>query len=487
MDDRARIAKLLRRFCLGVQTSELDRLTKLGFEKAKAEILNPERTDEKFPISFWEFAKQDDGKIESNSFQVRPWWAVRMLMTKRPSQEKLTLFWHDHFAVDVEKIYEAPIMVEYLDVLRSHGMGKFRDLLMAVFKQGALLAYLDNHTSNRIHPNENFAREALELFSMGEGNYSEKDVQELARAFTGWSFHYAGFGLEIPYEKLRERMNSNKMAVANVCYVPALHDDGEKTILGKTGKFGLEEAVDLLAAHPATAKTITEKLWNFYAGFPPSAKVQENLISAWKKSDGEIRSVLAAILNQPEFWTPEHERSVTKSPVDWSVGLFRSFDLGDTILQLRGNPKDEFTAVKKEVREAGNGLTYLMDLQGLRLLFPPDVGGWTWGSAWLTTENIAQRLKHSDVIFWGGGNDRPFAMMLANKIKQQGKSGSVEEIVDAVLEHFDVPEIGERKQALFDLATKRGGVKALEKPDSAAYLFAQLSRNIFAIPEFQLC
>lgn len=487
MNEAERIGHLLRRFGFGAGRIEAKPYLEMGFEKAKRALLHEEQVDERFPISHWEYATQDDKKVDPNAYHVGGTWALRMLLTRRPAQEKLTLFWHDHFAVDAEKVFEAPTMLSYLETLRSKGKGKFRELLHAVVKQGALISYLDNHTSNRVHPNENFARELVELFTMGEGNYTEKDVKEIARAFTGWTMHYVGLGLDVDFEKLRDRMTRSKLALFNFCYVNAIHDHGPKTILGKTAPFTGEQVLDMLANHPATIKFICGKLWRFYAGTEPTAKVLDRLGAAWKKSDGEIRTVLAAIMDSPEFWSEDCVRQLPKSPADWTVGLFRSFGWQDLIVQLRGNPTNEFTPLKKEIREAAGGLYYLMQQQGMALLFPPDVDGWEWGRGWISTDNNLHRVRHGDVIFYGGGEDRPFANWMIDLLVNKDKADTPEKLIQSFVEIFDVPLDAQRAMALVEACKKYGGMEALKNKDSAAYMFAQVAKVAFSMPEFHLC
>lgn len=487
MNEAQRIAHLLRRFGIGAGSQQLQPYLAKGFERAKDAILNDERIDEQFPISHWHYATQEDKKVDANAYHVGGWWALRMMMTRRPFQEKMTFFWHDHFALDAEKISEAPTMLAYLETMRTQGRGNFETLLKQVVHQGALFASLDNHVSNRILPNENFARELLELFTLGEGHYSEKDVREVSRAFTGWSMHYVGIGLEIPYETLRDRMTANKLAMLNACYVPALHDDGSKTILGKSGNFDGDDVMKQLANHPTTAHTLCGKLWAFFGSSKPHAGVIDRMAATWLKSNGHIKSVLKTMVDDPAFWSPECVRQLHKSPIDFTVGLFRDFGWHDIMLQLFGKPKGDFEPLKKELREAGGGLHYLMSQQGLSLLFPPDVAGWDWGESWVTTDNLIRRRTLADVIFWGGGDDRPFSVYLANHMKTIAKVQSTEGLVDVYCAFFDVPTTDQQKQTLVSACESKGGLKALDNKDSAANLFASISKLAFAIPEFHLC
>ncbi len=484
LTESQKVSHLLRRFGLGAGRYQRQAFEKLGADKTLDALLNDDRSDEGFPISPWEFAAQTKDTIDTGAYHLAGYWSLRFFLTKRPLEQKLSLFWHDHFAVDFEKVYEMPMMYGYLETIRTKGRGKFKDLLNALFKQGAIYMFLDQHTSNRIHPNENFARELFELFTMGEGNYTEKDVLEAARALTGWSLHYLGTGLNYDYEKLRMMTAKADMCINNVCYVPAMHDEGQKTILGTTKNWSADDLIEMLAEHPQTAKYICSKLWTYFAGIAPT---EVTLTAAWKKSDGDIRTILRTIATAQEFWSSDVVGQRTKSPMDYTIGLYRSFDVAPLILTLRGNVTDPYTPIKKEVRDMAGGLYYLMSRQGMSLLLPPNVAGWDWGESWINASTTMERLNLSNTIFWGGGPDRGLAVWMATKLKTDDKVTTPEQIVLGVADVLDVPLNEAAKKSLTDACAKYGGVAALENKDQAANLFARLSRLMFAIPEFQLC
>lgn len=485
MDEVAKTSHVLRRLGLGAGRQELAKYPK-GSKATIDALLNDDQVDDAFDLDPWRFMRQDDGKLETGSYIVGPWWALRMVLTKAPAKEKLTLFWHDHFALDGDKVGEGPTMLAYLDVLRSKGRGKFKDLLKAVMTQGAMLLYLDGQTSHRIRPNENLARETFELFTMGEGSgYTEKDIKELARALTGWSMHYMGNFLEEKYEQTKKRADENRMALQNFCYVPALHDEGVKVILGKSANFSGEEALDWIASRPQTAKYICTKLWAYYAYPDPEPKVVEKLMAAWKASDGEIRAVLRAIVNQPEFWSERCVESMPKSPADWIVANFRAMDLREDVLKGHVAGASE-KAIEKNLRELAGTIYYLMAQQGMQLLYPPNVAGWNWGAGWLGADTSVKRIKSSDGLFWTGGETRPYAIRTVALLKGKGVTDPAS-IVDGFLELFDARISPEQKATLVGVCEKRGGMKALENKDQSANLFAGISRALFACPEYQLC
>lgn len=486
MTELERKAHLLRRFSFGAGRCELDRFPTTS-AATLAKLLSEDKTPDSFTISPWQFSAQADGKLDTNSYHMGPWWALRMVMTQCPLTEKLTLFWHDHFAIEAEKVGEAPTMASYLEVLRTKGRGKFRDLLKAVMTQGAMLWYLDGHISHKTKPNENLAREIFELFTMGEGSgYTETDIRELSRAITGWSLHYMGSYMEMPYDKVKERADGARMAINNVCYVPALHDDGTKTILGKSQRFTWDEALDHIASHPQTARYIATKLWSFYAYPDPEPAVIERLMKVWKQTDGEIKAILKAIAEAPEFWSEKCVRSMPKSPADWVVGNLRNLDLAPILYALHKKPEKDITPVVKELRDAANTAYYLMSQQGLQLLFPPDVSGWKWGEGWLSADTSAKRIRSGDAIYWGGGDARPISVHTANLLKTKFAVTDVPTLVDAYLALVDAEVTPEQKALMVERCTKAGGMGALAKPNSAAGLFSTLSRLVCAVPAYQL-
>lgn len=485
LDEKDRRRHLLRRFGLGAGRYETRRYERSGKAPLSIDDLIEEARTDDFPIDPWEFAAQEDGRIDTGAYQLSGWWALRMLMTRRPLQERMTLFWHDHFAVDYEKVFEMPMMAGYLEVLRRHGLGRFGDLLEAVFLQGALYSYLDQHASNRIHPNENFARELLELFTVGLGNFEEKDVAELARALTGWSVHYLGIGIDMEYEKLRTLAARNGMGLMNACHVPALHDAREKTILGKTAKWEAMQALAMLAKHPKTAEHICGKLWDWFAAKPASSETMKRLQGAWNRSNGEIAAVLRAIAEAPQFWDEDEVGRKPKCPIESVVSLYRCFDVTDILLLARGAQKSPQTPIRMELRGAAGALSYLMSLQGMTLLLPPNVGGWEWGSAWINPALSIERLKLPGVVFWGG-DDRPMTSLLSARILQDLKPTTSEQLVRGIADILDLDLPQEAMPALIATADRHGGVKALANRDQAAGLFTDACRLLFAVPAAQL-
>src|ERR1041385_2269342 len=272
-------AHLLNRAGFSGPPTEIEKLIALGPEKAVSHFVDyesipddtadpswakpsPERTKQflamrdKSEEERRKLLREEQQSQRQHLLELRGWWFERMAKGPRPLQEKMVLFWHGHFATSVEKVREAYLMWRQNDLFRRLATGNWLDMLIEVAQDPAMLVWLDQAQSRKEHPNENFAREVMELFALGEGHYTEKDITEAARALTGWS-----------YERPRQRFVAR----------PMWHDRGEKTIFGQKGNFDGEDFLKLVVEQPQSARFITAKLWNFFAGEPPPEKVNEAL------------------------------------------------------------------------------------------------------------------------------------------------------------------------------------------------------------------
>jgi uncharacterized protein (DUF1800 family) len=247
---------------------------------------------------YWNFA---DGR-ETN--RVTTWLADRMLKTNRPLQEKLVLFWHGHFATGNDKVHDYRQMMSQFAMLRDNANGSLRNLLIGIGKDPAMLVYLDNRQNVKGHPNENFAREILELFSLGVGNYTEKDIKEAARAFTGWG------------------LDSNGFAYLDR---PSLHDDGEKTFLGKTGAFKGEDIVDIILQQPACSHCIARKLYRFFGREDFSKEFEDKLAASLARNNYEMRPFWSRFSFPRISTVPQPTPLRSRAPCNWWCPLIRSW------------------------------------------------------------------------------------------------------------------------------------------------------------------
>ncbi len=280
--------------------------------------------------------------------RVANWWAERMMLTPRPLEEKMTLFWHGHFATEQEKVMDYRLMLDQNTMLREHATGSFRDLLIGASKDPAMLIYLDNRKNVVGHANENYAREIMELFALGVGNYSEDDIKEAARAFTGWR-------------------NEGRRFVDD----RQLHDAGEKTILGRTGNFDGEDVVDILLGQEVCARFIAGKIYRFLVREDLGADLEESLAAILRDADYQIAPLLRAIFLSRDFYAPPAFATRVKGPVGFLVSTYRKLGLE---------------------RMPGSLYFPLVSTQlGQALGDPPNVAGWAGGRSWINPSTLIER------------------------------------------------------------------------------------------------
>lgn len=280
---------------------------------------------------------------------LRRWWLTRMVLTKRPLLEKMTLFWHGLLTSSYSASARTNLMYVQNEFLRTHALGSLSDLLVGITTDGAMLKWLDGTGSGKAHPNENYARELMELFTMGVGNYTEADVRAGARALTGW---------------VVDKQNQ-------VVFRPQAHDDSVKTYLGHTGNFGVKDVISIILDNPATPRYLAGRMWSFFVYPDPTDAELATVITAYRQSKGNIRSMMEAVLRSPAFSSPKAYRALVKSPVELIAGFARQM----------GHPIDAATAA------AG-------DAMGQGLLDPPNVAGWPPGAAWLSTGSWMARMRY---------------------------------------------------------------------------------------------
>ena len=280
--------------------------------------------------------------------RVGYWWAERMLDTHRPLEEKLALFWHGHFATAQNKVRDYRKMLGQIDLFESYGAGNFGDLLVAVAKDPAMLYYLDAGVNVKGAANENFAREVMELFTMGVGNYTEEDVREAARAFTGWNFENLDF-------------------VVNT----AQHDGGSKTFLGRTGNFDGVDVLRIILEQPVTAEYIAAKIYRYLVREDPSPALITQLGTLLRDSDYELRPLLTTVFLSRDFYSQASYGAHIKGPVEHVVAMLKQLGAED----VPGIPDFNETTIAL----------------GQHLLNPPSVAGWAQGKSWITPASLQER------------------------------------------------------------------------------------------------
>ncbi len=296
--------------------------------------------------------------------RIAYWWANRMLNTKRPLEEKLTLFWHGHFANSETKVREYRKMLKQNQTFRQHATGNFRDLMIAVAQDPAMLYFLDAGVNVKGAPNENFAREIMELFTMGVGNYSEKDIREAARAFTGW--------------------NANDLIfVVN----QDLHDDDDKTLLGQTGNFDGVQVIDIILAQPATATHLSAKLYRYLVRADLSPELNQKVAAVFRDNNYELKPLLRTLFLSRDFYSPASVGTHIKSPVQLVVSTYKKLD--QTVIP--GNP--DFNEVTTTL--------------GQTLFWPPTVAGWAQGRSWITPGLLLERGNFAQNVLFPNINFMP--------------------------------------------------------------------------------
>lgn len=287
-------------------------------------------------------------RLRNEGLALRAWWLEEMRTTPSPITERMTLFWHSHFVSSLRKVRQPLWMYRQNQLFRREALGSFRRLLHEVARDPAMLVYLDLANSRQGEPNENFAREVMELFTIGRGNYSEADVKEAARAFTGWG-------------------------VGGTVFRPRRHDAESKTVLGVTGPLDGDGVLDILLDHPGTARNLSEKAWReFISDDPPPAEI-ERLAGILRRHNYELKPWLRAIFLSPAFWSAQNRATLVKSPVELVVGSLR---------QLQVTPEAD--------------LAYLGALKnmGQDLFAPPNVKGWPRNAGWITADTLMAREQY---------------------------------------------------------------------------------------------
>jgi len=347
--DARKAAHLLRRAGFGASPAETDAAVAKGLEETVDDLFadapdSEQDFDRTFAAISGRFVNASDARV------CQAWWLFRMLTTRVPLREKLTLFWHGHFATSIHKVEDTQLMLQQVDTLRRLGLGCFRELVLAIARDPAMIVWLDGESNVKDHPNENFARELMELFTCGIGNYTEQDVLEAARAFTGW--HREG---------------------PRFAFTADVHDSGAKRILGRRGKFDGSDVIDLLAAHPATPRFIARKLLRFFACPNPTDAVVAEAAELYDRTQLNTRLFVRELFQSRYFFSEDCLRTRISSPVEFVVGTVRTLNIRQPALDL----VDQVTTMGQE------------------LLAPPNVKGWDGEEKWINSTTLAARMTYA--------------------------------------------------------------------------------------------
>ena len=413
-DGIALMAHLMRRAGFGATYEELEARAVQGYEATVEELLHPEeQPDLEYDLIIRYRASWEE---VSNLEDTQDSWTYRMINTRRPLEEKMTLFWHSVLCTGYTKCEHGRQLQLQIDMFRRHGMGSIPNLLLELSKDPAMVFFLDNCMSHKDAINENYGRELLELFSMGVGmdghpNYSEDDVQVCARAFTGWTITNAM--PRYPYGKYDSQF----------AYNPNDHDGGEKTFLGETGRWNGEDVIDIIAKQPATARFISRHLYNFFVADEPQVPAWQHnppndpeaiktLEEEYFRSNYDVRSMLSVLFNSDFFKQARFAK--VKSPTEAVIGTMRL--VGD------------YTFPKPGL----HSISLVTGYMGQDLLNPPTVEGWHTGKEWIDSGTLVERINFAaDQV---GNIDLPGIRSIIDRLSSEGASISAERLINGCLE-----------------------------------------------------
>lgn len=459
----ALMAHLMRRAGFGAPFEELESRTAKGYEATIEELLQPDKQPDMERDIMMRYKTEWVSQAGLEGQQEE--WTYQMINSKRPLQEKIALFWHGILVTGHAKCeYPRQQQLE-LDMFRTVGMGNFRELLQALSKDPAMVFYLDNCMSHKDAINENWGRELLELFSLGVGmdgeqNYSEDDVKEAARAFTGWTV--TNSIPRYPYGKYE----------ASFIYDPSDHDEANKTFLGETGNFNGEDIVDILVKQPGTARFVARHLYNFFVADEPQVPAWKDtpprdieaikmLEEEYFRSNYDISSMLRVLFNSNFFKNSRFEK--VKSPTETVVGTMRL--VGD------------YTTPKLGL----NALTLNIRYMGQDLLNPPTVEGWHTGKEWIDSGTLVERINFTaDQV---GNTDLPGVKNIIERFNSEGSTISHEQFISGCLEMLGAYELTpETHSQLMEMAQSEGEVKT-RTPEFETRV-GQMLQSIVATTEY---
>ena len=462
------MAHLLRRAGFGATRDELASYADKGYEATVEELLAPKGEQRMSDYLVRRFHPELSGMM--GPLAPGENWLYRMSTTTAPLQEKMTLFWHGIFATGYNKVIHGKALSDQTRMFRRYAMGSFRDLLVELSKDPAMIIWLDNQDNYKGAINENYGRELLELFSMGVGNYTEEDIKECARAFTGWTI------ANRQYMELRSQRDSDwpyGRISWHFEFHPEYHDYGEKTFLGETGNWNGDDIVDIICKQPATARFISRHLYSFFvADEPPVPEwpytpprdpdAIETLAQAYFDNGYNIGAMLRVLFNSDFFKAEDVRYTKVKSPVELVAG----------VLRLTG----EFDRPRYEILDRFNQATFM----GQYLNNPPSVEGWHQGTDWLDSGTLVERINFASQQI--GDTDKPGIRAMIGRISSElSETTSPERLVDACLEEVGALEVDEstrRTLVNFSAQGSQGG-------NTDSQHIADVLQMVAATQEFQ--
>ena len=458
--DIALMAHLMRRAGFGATREELEERAARGYEATVEELLNPENQPalDRYELVRYHPWTWKPGTLPGMGAAEWLWFMVN---TQRPLEEKMALFWHQVFATGVSKVDHYDEITRMVAMFREKGMGSYKELITELAQNPAMIYWLDNCENHAGAVNENWGRELLELFSMGVGNYTEVDVREASRAFTGWTIEP-----KLPRGPLGRHD-------WNFTYVPSDHDDADKTFLGETGNFNGDDIINIVCQHPATATFVARHLYNYFvadeaqvpawAVTPPRDQDAIDLLAdTFVESNYDIKSILRVLFNSDFFKNARYAR--LKNPAEVVVGTMK-------LVGGYGFPAPGIGELSRQAQYMGQDL-----------LNPPSVEGWHTGVEWINSGSLMRRINFTaDLV---GDVERPGVQSIVNRLKAQGEL-SPEAFVDTCLDLMGPLEVNaETRQELIDHTGASGALTWNSEPQAAERV-SELLQLIVSLRDYQ--
>ncbi|MGZ0216572.1 MAG: DUF1800 domain-containing protein [Acidimicrobiales bacterium] len=460
--DRELVAHLMRRAGFGATQDEIDILELRDYEDIVEDLLNPEQfpePEEDVARRYWIALNNPDGP------NYPAYWIYRMVNTLRPTEEKMALFWHHLFPTSAGKSSDPPSSNVQIETFRRNALADFETILLDLAKDPAMIYFLDNSENHNGEPNENWGRELLELFSMGVGNYTESDIKNAARAFTGWTFTQP-IPLD-PYARYPSEF----------LYLENDHDDGEKSFLGETGPFNGEDIIAIIVKQPATAKFLSRHLYNFFVADEPQVPAWDNvppldpdaidiLVKAYIDSKGEISAMLRVLFNS-EFFKNGRFKKI-KSPTELVVGT----------VKIAGGmkfPEPGHTGMADAAAAMG---------QGLQL--PPTVEGWHTGKEWIDGGTLTERVNFA--VNQLANTSADSTKKIVDYLSAEGGTASPNQLVEACVAATGCTNVtDETRSALIESAASEGVLSfdTETATKSSAARIASMLQSIVSSIEYQ--
>lgn len=471
-NDIGLIAHLMRRAGFGANREQIGMHANAGYQNTVEALLNPGEEDRMDDHLIRRFHPELSGMMGPNAPGQN--WLYRMATTSAPLREKMALFWHGIFATGYAKVIHGKALSDQTRMFRTFGMGSFKDLLIQLSKDPAMIIWLDNQDNHNGAINENFGRELLELFTMGVGNYTERDIKECARAFTGWTI------ANREYMELRSQRDSDwpyGRIAWHFKYHPEDHDDGEKEFLGQRGRFNGEDIIHIICQQEATARFISRHLYSFFVSDEPpipewrytpptNPEAIDELTRVYFDSNYDISAMLRALFNSSYFQSQDSWYSKVKSPVELVAG----------VLRLTG----EFNRPRREIIDRYFQASYM----GQFLNNPPSVEGWHQGTDWLDTGTLVERVNFASQQI--GDSTKPGIQAMIERIASTPNNvASPENLISVCLEEMGVISVEEdTMRVLIDFASQ-GHDQPINASNDGSQKISAALQMVASTKEFQ--